>query len=213
MNAGTVEVVVNGRTAKWYRSRGYEIPTQEVQLYATIGGKRVKNGRERRVARGTRIVVRTSDLLPASNATIAFTCESCGDVFSTEWRAMRKKRSGNCVACQARLSSWKGGCHSYWVSALIEQNPDARCDISGERDKRFLVIHHLLSRSLGGLDTRDNYVCLSANIHMAFHNWMGGSNIPCRPEDYAKFRSLEIAGMKPTRRQTDILATDWETVT
>ena len=210
MIQSVVEVTVNSTTAKWWRSRGYDVPRREVQLWATIDGRRVKNGREQRVAKGTKILVRTSDLMPHSNELINFICESCGGEFHTTWQAHRDKISNNCVSCQAKRG-FRGGCHTYWVQKLITDNEMAACDISGELDKRFLELHHLLSRALGGLSETENYVILSSNYHRAFHKWMGGST-PCRPEDYAVFKRLEMAGRKPMSRKTDLLAEDWEMV-
>lgn len=203
-----IEVAVNNQTLRWWQSKGYVIPTTPRLLYATRDGRRVRNGVKLTVARGTRIQVRIEDLPPKSNAEVTYTCVECRDEFVTQYRAHRDAAVRRCKSCAAR-QGFKGGCHSYWVERLISNNPDARCDISGERDKRFLILHHLLSRSLGGKDAKENYVVLSANLHMAFHNWMGGSSVPCRPEDYASFRCRELAGLRPASRQTDMLAEDW----
>lgn len=185
-----VEVSLNGRMAAWYASRGYKIPTRQVQLYAVKDGRRIKNGVRQRVERGAKITVRTADLMPASNVVLTFACKSCGNDFTTTYGAHQKKVSENCKSCQAK-NGFKGGCHSYWVEKLITSNPNAACDISGERDRRFLQLHHLLSRSLGGKDEVENYVILSANYHLAFHNWMGGTNVPTKPEDYFRFKQQE----------------------
>ena len=209
-----VEVTVNNAQLRWYRDRGYTIPTTEVQLWAkNSAGQRTKNGVERRVVKGTKILVKRSDLPPSSNMRMQFECASCGNPFFTQWRSATEKKTEKCRACV--LATVKDtGCHSYWVDRLITNNPDAACDISGEKDKRFLVLHHLLSRSSGGKDEESNYVILSANYHMAFHVWNGGTNVSCRPEDYWTFKSLEQSGRKPSSRlaQTDMLAEDWQIV-
>ena len=67
----------------------------------------------------------------------------------------------------------------------------------------------MLSRSIGGQNEESNYVILSANYHTAFHNWLGGTAVPSKPEDYLMFKRREIAGLRPVRKQTDILAEDW----
>jgi hypothetical protein len=95
------------------------------------------------------------------------------------------------VSCQAK-KGFKGGCQDYWVDKLIINNPDAKCDISGETDKRFLELHHLLSRASGGKNEESNFVVLSANYHRAFHRWVGGTNVPCTPEQYYEFKELEL---------------------
>lgn len=92
------------------------------------------------------------------------------------------------------VEGFKGGCHSYWVNALITNNPDAKCDISGETDKRFLVLHHLYSRDNKKEVNKDAYVVLSANYHMAFHVWNGGTNVSCTPEKYYEFKRQELGG-------------------
>ena len=190
--AETVEITVNNSQLRWYLERGYEIPTVLVQLWAkNANGERIKNGVERRVARGTRIVVKHSDLPPMSNKRLVFTCESCGNEYTTTWGAYRDKKSRSCKSCV--LANVKTtGCHSYWVYRLITNNPYAKCDISGETDKRFLVLHHLLSRRNGGKDEEENYVILSANYHLAFHNWNGGMNVPSTPDQYREFKKSEL---------------------
>jgi hypothetical protein len=186
-----VEITVNGQTQNWYRSRGYEIPVSVVQLYCNKKGRRLKNGKEKRVARGTKITVARKDLPPHSNEVLNFKCETCGKSYTTTWQAYRGKISNNCRSCQAK-KGFKGGCHSYWVNVLIVNSPDAKCDISGEADKRFLVLHHLYSRDNKKELSRDAYVILSANYHMAFHVWNGGTNVPCTPEKYYEFKEREL---------------------
>lgn len=187
-----VEVTLNNITLKWYSEKGYEIPTQEVQLWATRNGERVKNGTKHRVVKGTKILVDIKDLPPGSGEKITRICTFCQNEFTTPYYAWVKKEcSDRCTSCAKRTVRGDGS-HSYWVSKLIEQNDDAKCDISGETDKRFLVLHHLLSRSLGGRNIESNYVILSANYHMAFHNWVGGTNVPCTKEQYYEFKEKEL---------------------
>jgi hypothetical protein len=196
---------VQGRTAKWFKERGYHVPTHDVQLWAVIKGKLVKNGIGTRVKNGTKIIVKIADLPPASNVTITRCCNSCGNEFTTTYGAyLKKKESDRCAACSKK--GLKGdGSHGYWVEQLIVKHEFAKCDISGEADKRFLVLHHLNSRSIGGKNTVDNYVVLSANYHLAFHMWCGGTNISCTADQYKEFKMLEL-------RQTDMLADDWSLV-
>lgn len=188
-----IEVSLNCSELSWYRDKGYHIPTTMVQLWATNAkGERTKNGIKHRVAKGTKIMVKRSDLPPMSNRRLVFKCQACGGDYTTTWGAYRDKKTKDCKACVlARVKTT--GCHSYWVDRLITNNPVARCDISGLTDKRFLVLHHLLSRSKGGKNVESNYVILSANYHMAFHVWNGGTNVPCTPEQYIEFKKLEVA--------------------
>lgn len=195
-----IEVSVSNSTDKWYRSKGYEIPSRRVQLYCNINGKRYKNGTKRRVKRGTTIRVNVKDLLPHSNKIIYFICDTCGGDFTTTWQAHRDKISNNCKSCQAK-KGFKGGCQDYWVDTLIINNPNAKCDISREKDKRFLELHHLLCKKLGGKNEKKNYIVLSANYHRAFHKWCGGTNVVCTPKQYYEFRKKELARIRKIQLQ------------
>lgn len=189
-NKEMVEVNLTGNTLSWYKSKGYTLPIREVQCWATKNGEKVKNGTKKRVAVGSKLLVRVEDLPPGSNTVLKLVCKTCGKNYTCRYSVFALKQSENCVSCQAK-KGFKGGCQDYWVDKLITNNPDAKCDISGETDKRFLELHHLLSRSAGGKNEESNFVILSANYHRAFHRWVGGTNIPCYPEQYYKFKKLE----------------------
>jgi hypothetical protein len=186
-----VEISLTNNVISWYKKKGYILPLEKVQLWATVKGKRIKNGMEERVIRGTKLLVKISDLPPSSNTILNLICETCKKNYTCSYKAFSKKISNNCVSCQAK-KGFKGGCQDYWVDKLIVNNPDSKCDISGEKDKRFLELHHLLSRSAGGKNEESNFVVLSANYHRAFHKWIGGTNIPCYPEQYYKFKNQEL---------------------
>jgi len=204
MNHDETEIVVQGRMAKWFRERGYDVPTQTTQLLATKNGKKVKNGQDVRIRNGTRIVVKIKDLPPASNTNITRLCTSCKKEFTTRYGAyLKKKESDRCDECSKKKIKGDGS-HGYWVKKLIADNKTAACDISGEEDKRFLILHHLDSRSNGGRNNEENYVVLSANYHLAFHVWNGGTGIPCTMEQYVKFKDNE-----KRKIQADMLADDW----
>jgi DNA-directed RNA polymerase subunit N (RpoN/RPB10) len=187
----TVEVVINNTMIKWYRSKGYEIPVEEVQLYCTNKkGERIKNGKKTRVVAGTKIVVNVEDLPPQSNEQVTVICEQCGKEYTTTYQFYKNKKTNKCSECQKKTLKDTGS-HRYWLDKLIVNNPNAKCDISGETDKRFLVLHHLLSRSNGGKDEESNYVILSANYHMAFHSSVGGTGSGCTPEQYYQFKEVQ----------------------
>lgn len=185
-------IILNGTTTKWYKSKGYKIPLHDVQLYCkNKNGDTVKNGTKSRPIIGAKLTVKISDLMPGSNVDIIFICDTCRKEYSTTWQSYNMKSTNNCRDCQSKIQFFKGGHHEWWVKKLITNNPDAKCNISGETDKRFLVLHHLLNRSSGGASKEFNYVILSANYHMAFHRSMGGLHIPCSQEDYIKFKLQE----------------------
>ena len=198
---GMVEITLTGNLINWYKEKGYNLPIRKVQCWATINGKKIKNGIKERVPVNSKLLVKIEDLPPSSNVILNLVCETCSKKYTTTYKAFSIKKSGNCVSCQAK-KGFKGGCQDYWVDKLIINNPEAKCDISGEKDKRFLELHHLLSKSAGGKNEESNFVVLSANYHRAFHKWVGGTNIPCYPEQYYEFKDQELS-------QTDMLANDW----
>lgn len=184
-----ITVTINGLTLKWYTQKGYIIPKTPIQVYCkNRNGRRIKNGIEYRVVRGTTLMVREEDLPPSSNEIIRFICEKCEKTCTTTWSAFKKKQSRKCRDC--KKADIKGtGCHTYWVNRLITMSSEAKCDISEENDKRFLVLHHLHSE---GYNTPENYVTLSANYHLAFHKSMGGTGVPCTAADYYFFKEKEL---------------------
>lgn len=189
---------------RWYEQKGYIIPKRKVQLYyINKYGVRKKNGVALRVKKGTKILIDISDLAPCSNAGVPVICPNCGKHFKVRWRTYSDRKSDKCNDCVKRTVIV--GCHSYWVSKLITNNLDAKCDISKENDKRFLVLHHLRSRNKGGKNEKSNYVILSANYHMAFHNSLGGTSKGCTPKQYYKFKNKELIAS-----QLDMLSDDWE---
>jgi len=186
-----IEVKISSNTAKHYKELGYEIPFHTTNHYKKGKfGQKIKNGVRVAVKRGTTIMVKSSDLMKSSNQYVKFICKNCNKSYEIKWANHSRKKSQYCGMCKF-TDNFKGGCHSYWFSKLIVEDPFAKCDISGESDRRFLVLHHLLSRKNGGKDHPDNYVILSANYHHAFHIANGGMNIPSTPEQYYKFKELE----------------------
>lgn len=188
----TIEITLNSCDIQWFKNKGYLIPTEKVQLWAkNAQGERIKNGMGERVRQGTKLVVRVDDLRPTSNRKVEWTCNNCNQTHKTTYYAFLRKKSTLCRKCynttQRNLDS-----QDYWVDQLIKKNEGAKCAISGETDKRFLVLHHLRSRSSGGENEESNYVVLTANWHLAFHRWMGGHNIPCREEDFYEFKQLQV---------------------
>jgi len=182
----TITITLSSSEIRWYKNKGYTIPTHKVQLWATKNGKQIKNGTKTRVANGTKLIVKINDLHPQSNRIIKLICEDCKNEYQTTYGAYKKKRTDKCKICQKKMLKGDGS-HGYWVNKLITNNPDVKCDICREKDKRFLELHHLLSVKLGGRNKEDNYVVLSANYHIAFHRYIGTQN-PSTKEEYYKFK-------------------------
>jgi hypothetical protein len=189
-----VEVFVNSSTIKWYESKGYSIPRRLVQQYCKdSNGNRIKNGFRLRFRKGTKIMVDIKDMAPQSNVLMSFRCSVCGGNSTTMVKSyIIKKYPDTCNGCIKKLIKKGTGSHGYWVIKLIDTNDNAKCDISGETDKRFLVLHHLLNRRSGGKNEESNYVVLSANYHLAFHVWNGGLDKPCIPDQYYRFKDEEF---------------------
>ena len=186
-----IEIELSNSTIRWYRDKGYDIPTHKVQLWFNKNGKKEKHGTKERIKKGTKIIVKINDLQPESNQRINLFCSNCNEKFSTQFKIYRKRKSDLCKDCAKKRIKGDGS-HGYWVNKLITLNPDAKCDISGETDKRFLALHHLDSRKNGGKNTKDNYIILTHNYHFAFHNSLGGTNIPCTKQDYYRFKEKEL---------------------
>ena len=196
LKENNIEITINGTTAKWYSEKGYNIPKREVQLYyKNKKGEKSKNGKSNQCKNGTKILVKIEDLHSNSNQSITFVCEECKNDCTTSWGAYQNKKTNLCTSCQKKTIKTVGGCHGYWVDKLISSNHDACCDISGEPDKRFLILHHLLSTKIGGKDEKSNYVILSSNYHIAFHRWIGTQKTST-PDKYIKFKELCLIELK-----------------
>jgi len=114
MNKDEVEVVVSGSMIKWYTDKGYEIPTHTTQLWATVKGVKVKNGKKTRVAMGTKIIVKLEDLAPSSNTLLSLMCNECLKPFTTTYKAYKAKHlSDRCTDCAKKTVKDKGS-NSYW---------------------------------------------------------------------------------------------------
>lgn len=191
-----VEVTIAGNTVGWYISKGYNIPIRKVQnYYINNSGDKKKNGTKYSFEEGLKIKVKIEDLPKGSNKIINFICiecnKECSCIASTY---IKKKVINRCKDCDILISNGARS-HRYWINKLIIFNKEAKCDISGESDKRFLVLHHLKNKNDGGKNEESNYVILSANYHTAYHIWNGGFKIPCNSESYYKFKQKELENL------------------
>lgn len=185
-----VRVKVTNNTIKWYVDKGYHVPTEKVQLYAKgTNGQRIKNGIELRIKNNTEIFVKPQDLPPSNKSKVECICSKCGAQFTIKWSDWYKKKTDMCRYCSSNAP--KVFCHTYWVKKLITDNPDSKCDISGETDKRFLELHHLTSVKDVIATSPEEYVILSANYHRAFHKYISTTK-RCTPELYFEFKRQEL---------------------
>lgn len=188
-----IEVSLNNFTIGWYRKKGYKIPTKIVQNYWNDkkSGKRYKHGKKERIITGAKIWVKVKDLTPGSSQKIKLICSGCFKDYYVQWKNVHIKKTDKCLRCAASTLKTKGH-RGWWIRKLIIDDINAKCDISGETDKRFLVLHHLTNTRNGGLNDKDNFVILSANYHHAFHQWNGGTTVDCTPELYFRFKEIEL---------------------
>lgn len=184
----------------YFESKGYEIPTERYHRGMNRAGKNM--GYRTRYVLGSLIEVKVSDLTPGSHYRVTYTCDTCGVERSTLYNLYLKRQqsegSDRCPTCAKRVTGRNNGVShrtgDYGKNSLrlkLLAAPDVVCDISGEPDKRFLVVHHLIPRSRGGQNTVDNMVVLTANYHTAFHRSLGGNGGECGPEQYYEFREQE----------------------
>ena len=90
-----VEVDVSGGVKQYYLNKGYEIP----QCFNK------KNNRYT-VKRGTKIWVKVEDLPSGTNHRIAYSCDSCGKEFKTDWISYQKNNHNGknfCKKCATRI--------------------------------------------------------------------------------------------------------------
>jgi hypothetical protein len=168
---------VHHKNAGWYASKGY-----------FIGPSPHYSGR---FATGQIIKVKTKDLHVGSLQRVDLYCDTCHQVYSLRFRDYMAKQSNTCQSCIRQPENCVS--HEYWLKRLIINSDTAVCDISGETDKRFLVLHHLWSRSTGGLNEEENYVVLTANFHKAFHSSLeNGGRSGCTPTQYKEFKQKEL---------------------
>lgn len=187
----------------YFTDLGYKIPTTSYQRFRKNGKP---TGYRTRYVLGATLTVRTEHLSPGSHYRITYTCDSCGKRCSTLYNLYMSSPNEEdlCIICARSKSGLSNSIENlqtkrksgvmgknFWRKKLLHGSEDVCCDICGETDKRFLVIHHLTPRSKGGLEHRDNVVVLSANYHQAFHAECGGNDSVCTPEQYYAFRKRE----------------------
>lgn len=63
-----MEIKIDGQTKDYYRQKGYEVPTY------------IDKEKKERVRRGTKIVVKTTDLSPGCQTKVRAKCDNCGSI-------------------------------------------------------------------------------------------------------------------------------------
>jgi hypothetical protein len=74
----------------------------------------------------------------------------------------------------------------------VRKQAKGRCQLTDRRqsvDKFNLVVHHLFDRVSCPqfADMEVNLIAISDDIHTHFHQWMGGTHVPCTVEDMERF--------------------------
>ncbi len=188
--------------------KGYAFPTERIQKtrYGFPSGWRTKY-----ILPHT-LDVRLADLPPGAAYRVSFTCADCGGNFSTKICFYNKRTTEFCRDCATKRLVYRKesvkipfgtrGKH-YWKKALIQDSVVAACDISNETDKRFLCVHHLKPRHLGGKEERDNVVVITANYHQAYHQEMGNNQSEqVNKESYLAFKARELQKLAALRSHT-----------
>jgi len=86
LKSQTVEVTLNNYTLSYYKSKGYNIPTDGVQTYYIHNNKRIKNGIKTRIRTGTKIQVSVLDLPRHSEQLIELVCDKCEKSHTIKYR-------------------------------------------------------------------------------------------------------------------------------
>lgn len=191
-------VKVRTGTFRYYEYLGYRLPPEAFAYRQIMSPSRGANSKGELRKDGVRrylpapylLEVKDEDVLN-TKVLLTFKCSLCPNESVGRYGSFHGLNSFDCQQCRVG-KSFKGGKHKYWLDRFILNDPDAKCDISGVTDKRMLELHHLLSVQSGGKDEPSNYVVLCANYHRAFHRSMGGHVHPCVPEDYYKFKAVEL---------------------
>lgn len=74
----------------------------------------------------------------------------------------------------------------------VRRQAKGRCQLTNRRQsvhKFNLVVHHLFDQATYPqfADTEKNLIAIGEDIHTHFHQWMGGTHVPCTVEDLERF--------------------------
>ena len=197
----TVDMPLNGPHLNYWISKGYIIEPSKTQVYQInpATGNANKDGCRISVPRGSILAVRVEDLPRTSGVKVQYKCSVCGCIITTTYKRFLDKMSDACPSCHAKIMNAERipeRSQNYYLKTLIADNPNAKCEITGESDKRFLDLHHKLSRSNGGMNHPDNYAIVSTQYHHIFHREMGGNNKLCTPQQWEEFKQKEITRLE-----------------
>ncbi len=91
-----IEITIHNKNIKYYEDKGYQIPKYKYQ-----GVLRVK--------RGTKIIIKTKDLLSGSHVSIKMQCDRCGEINNVVWKNYLQQNHKNneyyCKKCSNKLIS------------------------------------------------------------------------------------------------------------
>lgn len=189
--------------------RGYVFPTERVQRTRSDGSP---YGWRLKYILPHTLEVKLSDLPKWAHYRVDFTCADCGNTFSTAIAFYNSRKTDFCRDCFAkRLVYTKDSVtmpfgtrgRDYWKRTLIDEAVSPCCEISGNTDRRFLVIHHLMPTGKGGPETFDNVVIITANYHQAYHKEMGNNqSARVNKESYLAFKARELQKLAALRSHT-----------
>lgn len=183
-----VWITINSSNMNYYKNLGYEIPKRKDKQSAY------------KTKRGTKILVKVSDLSKGCNHTIRVKCDKCGEIKDVRYAHYYKiNRDGlyYCHTCATKLNSGKN--HYHWDNSITDEERICKrnidgytefvksvmlrdnytCQCCGKKSSRDLEVHHLNSYNWykeGRVDP-SNGVTLCGNCHSNFHmNYGHGNN-------------------------------------
>lgn len=188
-------VSLHGPYLKHYEDLGYPIPWTKKQRYEIRHNGKIWKAGTYKTTGKMKLLVKVDDLPKCSHYPVIYQCDKCGEKHTVGYNnyIRCKKETDLCVKC-TRTKDFANA-HETWVRKLIINNPDAKCDICGETDKRFLVLHHIDGRVNNKSNERDGYVILSANYHVAFHKFLGSTRVRSTKEKYKEFKQQELKSL------------------
>lgn len=177
-----VEINLHGNNIPYYENLGYEIP-------------RIKKQWVMRTPRGTKITVKTKDLLCDSHVFVNVQCDSCGKIYEIQYRNYYHQNHQGEIYCHKCFNSilHTGKNNFNWKPEKTDEernserkNPEyvtfiknvlARdnytCQCCGKQFTSNLQVHHLYGYA-GYPEYRTDQkqaLTLCENCHKSFHSW------------------------------------------
>lgn len=178
-----VEVVLSGSNVSYYKNLGYKIPTE----FDTKKNKYI-------VKRGTKILVKVSDLQPNSQVLVDVSCDNCSKEYKKSYAKYNTQNHDGKTYCQSCVMSvlYSGENHHLWNDNKTQEEREVgrnypeytefiksvlardnyTCQCCG-KERSDIEVHHLYGYS-GFPQYRIDQtqaLTLCRTCHQSFHNW------------------------------------------